>query len=254
MTDATTPVALGATTTNKKWYADVNTGTYAAPIWLGIFGVTDCKPSITQTTQDDGDFQSDGWGSDNVTELKWALELKVRRGVTAANPVAYDPGQEALRLAGGQTGLNNKVDVRWYEMEPGGPRVEAYRGFASVSYSDDGGDRAANSTASITLSGKGKRTSITHPDSVPTPAPAITALVPATGPAAGGTLVQIQGSHFTGMTAVTFDGTAATNKVVISDTLIVATAPAHTAATTDVAVTTPAGTSANTAADNFIYT
>jgi hypothetical protein len=63
----------------------------------------------------------------------------------------------------------------------------------------------------------------------------------------------IAGTDFTGATAVTFGGTAATGYVVDSDTQITATSPAHAAGTADVQVTTPDGTSANTAADDYAY-
>jgi len=83
--------------------------------------------------------------------------------------------------------------------------------------------------------------------------PVVTSLSPATGPIAGGTVVTITGTGFTGTNSVTFGGTAAAITAVTATTITV-TAPAHTAGTVDVLVTTPSGTSANTAADNFIYT
>jgi hypothetical protein len=73
-------------------------------------------------------------------------------------------------------------------------------------------------------------------------APVVTTLAPSSGPAAGGTLVQITGTGFTGATAVSFGGTAATFTVQ-SDTSVSATAPAHAAGAVDVRVVTPAGMS-----------
>jgi hypothetical protein len=84
------------------------------------------------------------------------------------------------------------------------------------------------------------------------PGPAVTGLSPTHGPAAGGTSVVITGTGFTGATAVRFGATNATAFGVSSSTQITATAPAGTG-TVDVTVTTTAGTSANTAADNYTY-
>ena len=83
-------------------------------------------------------------------------------------------------------------------------------------------------------------------------APTVTAIDPATGPAAGGTTVTITGTNFTGATAVTFDATAATTFTVVSDTSITATTPAGIGIV-DVFVTTPNGTSATSAADEFTF-
>jgi hypothetical protein len=75
---------------------------------------------------------------------------------------------------------------------------------------------------------------------------ASTPLSPATGAAAGGTSVTINGTNFLGATEVTFDGTPATNLVVVSDTKIRVKTPAHAAGAVDVAVTTPDGTATET--------
>ena len=86
------------------------------------------------------------------------------------------------------------------------------------------------------------------------PPPAIASLSPTTGSTAGGTSVVITGTDFTGATAVDFGAVAATGYVVDSDTQITATSPAQALGTVDVRVTTPSGTSANTAADDYTYT
>ncbi|MEV7012250.1 IPT/TIG domain-containing protein [Streptosporangium sp. NPDC051022] len=85
--------------------------------------------------------------------------------------------------------------------------------------------------------------------------PAVTAVNPATGPAAGGTSVTITGTNLAGATAVAFGSTAATSFTVNSDTQITATSPATTTAgAVDVKVTTPYGTGATTNDDKFTYT
>jgi autotransporter passenger strand-loop-strand repeat protein len=87
-----------------------------------------------------------------------------------------------------------------------------------------------------------------------TTAVTVTGVSPASGPAAGGATVTITGSNFTGATAVSFGGTAATNFTVVSATQIKATEPAGTAGqSVDVTVTTPIGTSATSPADRFTF-
>src|SRR5664279_4465124 len=127
---STTKVPLGGATLNRKYYCDVNSGTYAAPTWVGIFGVTEFKAGKEPTLNDDSDFDAGGWHSKNITALAWSLEMKVERKVTAGDATVYDPGQELLRAASDGMGTSNVIDVRWYEITSSGPKVEAYRGFA----------------------------------------------------------------------------------------------------------------------------
>ena len=86
-----------------------------------------------------------------------------------------------------------------------------------------------------------------------TPAPTVTGVAPNSGTTAGGTSVTITGTNFTGATAVKFGVTAATSFTVNSATQITATSPAGSAGAVDITVTTPGGTSATGAADQFTY-
>ena len=83
--------------------------------------------------------------------------------------------------------------------------------------------------------------------------PAVSSLSVNAGPLTGGTTVVITGTNFTGATAVSFGGTAATSFTVNSATQITATAPADAAGTVNITVTTPGGTSATSASDQFTY-
>ncbi|HEX4220636.1 MAG TPA: IPT/TIG domain-containing protein, partial [Acidimicrobiales bacterium] len=86
------------------------------------------------------------------------------------------------------------------------------------------------------------------------PAPTVTSVSPATGPAAGGTAVTITGTGFTGATAVKFGSNAGTAVTVVSDTEITVTSPAGAVGAVPVTVTTPAGTSAaGPTAPTFTY-
>ena len=72
-----------------------------------------------------------------------------------------------------------------------------------------------------------------------------------TGPTAGGTQVTITGTHFTGVTGVSFGQTAASFNVE-SETKITATSPPG-AGTVDIIVTAEGGPNATGPADTFAY-
>jgi hypothetical protein len=164
MTTPAARVPLGANTLNRKWWLDVNTGTTELPTWTGVHGITEFTPNYEVTLQDDSDFDSEGHKSSTATAGAWSVAINLARKVTAASSTAYDAGQEALRLAGDEFGVANSVEVRFYEMEPDGPRVEAYQGNAAVSWTPQGGSMEALSTVAVTLTGQGRRTAIAHPD------------------------------------------------------------------------------------------
>ena len=87
------------------------------------------------------------------------------------------------------------------------------------------------------------------------PAPTVTAVSPNAGPLGGTTGLTITGTNFTGAIAVDFGtGQAGTDATVVSPSEITVNAPAESAATVDVTVTTPGGTSAISSADHFTYT
>jgi IPT/TIG domain len=83
--------------------------------------------------------------------------------------------------------------------------------------------------------------------------PKVTGISPSSGLSAGGTLVTITGTGFTGATKVDFGKTPASGLVVQNDTTIIVHSPAGTGVT-HVSVITPDGTSATSTADLFTYT
>ena len=85
------------------------------------------------------------------------------------------------------------------------------------------------------------------------PAPTVSAVTPASGPATGGTKITIAGTGLTGATGVSFGGAAAASFTVNSATSITATSPAASAGTVDVTVTSPGGTSAASGSDSFTF-
>ena len=251
---STTKVPLGASTLQRKWYIDVNTGTYASPVWTGVFGVEEFKYAVEPTLQDDGDYDNFGFKSSSVTAQGWQIELKVARKVQVASAVDYDIGQEKLRVTSILMGNSNRVDIRWYEVTPSGPKVEAYRGWAAVSWTPDGGAMDALDTVSVTLTGQGAPVAQTHPDGAPTAIPIVYSATPNTAAAAGGSLCTLSGIRFTGTvvtTGVKMGVTNWTSWVVLSDNCIVGVVPAKTAASYEVIVTNATG--ASTGGPSVVY-
>ena len=83
--------------------------------------------------------------------------------------------------------------------------------------------------------------------------PVLTKVSPSHGVVAGGTTVHLTGTGLVEVGSVMFGSKAATSFTVNSSASITAVAPAGTAGTVDVRVTSPAGTSPNTSADHFTY-
>ena len=86
------------------------------------------------------------------------------------------------------------------------------------------------------------------------PAPAITAVSPASGSIAGGTKVRVTGTDFNAASEVKFGNVAAASFTVVSETELTAVAPrSKQARQVDITVTTLAGTSLTTRSDRFTY-
>jgi len=80
----------------------------------------------------------------------------------------------------------------------------------------------------------------------------VTGVSPATGAAAGGTVVTLTGTNLDGVTAVTFGGNAGTALSVQNPNHVRVTTPAHAAGAVNVVVTDDSGTVTKTNA--FTYT
>jgi hypothetical protein len=85
------------------------------------------------------------------------------------------------------------------------------------------------------------------------PVPRVLSISTAYGPATGGTSVAIIGTGFTNATGVSFGATPAATVAVNNDNSITATAPAESAGTVDVTVTSAGGPSTTSAADQFTF-
>jgi RHS repeat-associated protein len=83
--------------------------------------------------------------------------------------------------------------------------------------------------------------------------PTVTGVSPSSGSVSGGTTVTLTGTGFTSGTTVKFGSSAATGVTVSSATSLTAVSPAGTSGTVNVTVTTSAGTSVTSSADQFTY-
>ncbi|MCC6387781.1 MAG: IPT/TIG domain-containing protein [Dehalococcoidia bacterium] len=84
--------------------------------------------------------------------------------------------------------------------------------------------------------------------------PVVTSVSPVAGPLAGGTVVTVSGTGFTGTTQVLFGGVAGTNITNVTATSLQVTTPARaTAGPVDVIVTATGGTSVTSSVAKFTY-
>ena len=83
--------------------------------------------------------------------------------------------------------------------------------------------------------------------------PTVSAVSPASGFSGGGTTVAITGTRFTSGAPVAFGVSASASVTYNSPTSLTATAPAESAGTVDIKVTTTSGASATSSADQFTY-
>ncbi|WP_454044406.1 phage tail tube protein [Cellulosimicrobium sp. Marseille-Q8652] len=143
---------------NTTWRLDVNTAAEGSPAsWVQVRSLNSFQPAVNSTVQDASDYDSEGWGSDAVTQRKWQLVATALRKYSSTNE--YDPGQEYLRTASDNLAL---VHVRWYERQGAG-NGEAYEGHGLVQWAPQGGDPTGLNSVQVTVLGQGARESIPNP-------------------------------------------------------------------------------------------
>lgn len=247
----TTTAPTRVTDLARRYRLDINTVADPGTGYVQLMGVEEAKLVIDLRTTSDETYEDDGAMREEVTGYAWRVEGKLKNSLNAAGTsrdvvhAFLRTKHLALRTA---AAAQSEFGIRWYDRN--GIAGEAHEGRVFVkTFNNDGG--AGQDTIPIVLMGQGPIADITNPAS--SQLPVVTGLSDTTGPAAGGELVRIYGDHFTAATAVDFGATAATDYEVISDSEVVAIAPAHAAGTVQVKVTTAAGASANVAADDYIY-
>ncbi|MGA2122555.1 MAG: IPT/TIG domain-containing protein [Methanoregula sp.] len=140
-------------------------------------------------------------------------------------------------------------------------------GATTVNFGSTPGTITANTATSITATAPGGSgtvdITVSTPSGTSAPVtsdkftyialPVVSGISPKVGPLTAGTRVTITGTAFTGATEVDFGSTPATGVTVVSATSVTATAPAGTAGTVDVTVTTAGSTSVTSASDQYTY-
>jgi hypothetical protein len=223
----------GASSTTLTVVRGIN-GTTAAthPSGASVFLVSDQRgylvPATNPAVVDIGAYQTTG--------------ANARPTITAVNPnVGIVSGGATVTITG--TNFTGTTAVFFDGSAATSFTVNAD---TQITATSPGGSGVVDVTVTIPVGGTSATSNADHFAYVA--APIVTLLNPATG----GTTVVIIGTHFTGATAVYFDGSAAASFIVNSATHITATSPAGTGVV-DVTVTTPGGTSALSIADQFTY-
>lgn len=213
--------------------------------WVRPKGLNDLNPSFDPNLEDANDYDSDGWGSQEITLNNWSVAVGMNR---KSDGGVEDPGQALIRACLGEFGDNARLYVRWYRTDG---IDEAWTGRAIVTVENANTATTDIASWNVTFTGDGVCTKITNPYSA-SAVPVVSSLSPSSGAAAGGDLVTVTGQFFTGASAVTFDAAAATDFTVVSDSKIVAVTPAGAAGPADVVVTNTAGAS-TTGTGKFTY-
>jgi hypothetical protein len=253
---ATTPTTR-VTTLARSHRLDVDTATYPAVSYVQAYGIEDLKLVEEMRVEEDEMHSDDGAMRETNTGYSWRLEAKLAYSTNLAGS-AIDTVHAFLRnqfkLHRTTRVENAEFGVRFYQRD-GLDDMHNHEGRVYVkSWSMPGGK--GGDRIDIVLQGQGALADITNPAG--SLLPTVTSVDPATGDTAGGELVNIYGQHYMpngvdDVSAIVFGADAATDWTVISDSHIVAISPAHAAGTVAVRVTTDAGQSADTAADNYVY-
>lgn len=253
---ATTPTTR-VTSLARSHRLDIDTATYPAVNYEQLMGLEELKLVEEIRVEEDEGYSDDGAMRETNTGYNWRLEGKLAYSTNLAGD-AVDTVHAFLRtkFKAHRAGRieNAEFGVRFYDRD-GLDSGHEHEGRVYVKqWSMPGGK--GRDVIDIVLQGQGSLTDITNP--LGTLTPEITSLDPATGPTAGGNLVSIYGSKFTGVTGATgvkFGANNATSYVLVNDTRIVAIAPAGLAGTVEVTVTTPDGTNPTpgTTANDYVY-
>lgn len=198
--------------------------------------ILNLAPSLTSQIRQRGTYAFKG--SPNGTKYGETFSATVSIEIVRDNAGQWQPALVDLYNASAAFGDANKRSIRVLDMLGGSYAVES---LCAVDFAFDGNDFDSAKWANITFTGDGRPTRLDPNPLLLGNQPVISRATPA-GAAAGSTLV-ILGDNFTGATAVTIGGVAATALRVADDSTITVTVPAGTAGAAPIVVTTPVGAS-----------
>lgn len=249
---ATTPTTR-VTQLARTHRLDIDTGVSPTVSYNQLFGIEDMKFIEERRTEDDEAYEDGGAAREAVTGYNWRLELKIAFSTNLAE-TSVDTIHaflltkfKATRSASAQA---CEFGIRFYNRD-GLDDGQSYEGRAYVKEWKLPGGKGRDAV-DVVLMGQGALADFTNPAASLTPV--VSSIEPTGGSTSGSDqVVNIYGQHFTGATVVEFGANDAVDYTVISDSHIVAIPPSGSAGTIQVKVTTAAGASANTAADDYTY-
>ena len=238
----------------RRYIWQANLGTVSVPVWTQIVGLIEFKAPTAPVNQADSDYDSDGNKGYTKTMQEWSIEAKLSHKQNDSSYVV-NPAHAYLFAASKAFGAASVVHMRYYDRHGA---ADAWEGYGLITWTPDGGDNEQLDRVTVTVMPSATSpalTSIANPLNA-TPLPIVASIAPTGGTTAGGTLVVISGAYYTGVTGATgvkFGAVNATSYQFIGDNKIAAIAPAGSAGTVQVKVTTPNGASVDTVADDYTY-
>ena len=248
---AITPVTATATDSQSSPAPTITWSATGLPGGLSI-GASSGTISGTPTTAGTSSVTvkaTDGSGASGTATFTWTVTTSgVAPTITKIKPTS-GPGVGGTKVRITGTHLNGATSVMFGSVAS--PRIHMNKkGTRLVAYSP----AESAGTVDIIVTTPGGSSAPTSADRFTYAAATITSVSPSTGSSAGGTKVTIKGLDLKGATAVKFGTVSATSFTVNNDgKILTAFSPAESPGTVDIIITTPAGTTSPTPADQFVF-
>ncbi len=230
-----TQVNLGGTAiSNFTIDSDTQISLLTPATYAGIYDVSVTTPEGTSATTSSTQFTVSAAAAPSVTSL----------GTTSGTT----GGGTTVTING--SGFTNATDVTFGGVDAASFDVVSDSVITAVSPPGAAGTVDVKVTTAAGVSASGSDDHFTY---TAASAPSVSSLATTSGGSGGGTFVTINGTGFTGATAVDFGTVSVPFFTVNSDSSITLYSPPQSAATVHVTVTTPSGTSSTSADDEFTY-